>query len=420
MATDRPPSQSTTCWRGPAEQHSSASPSSGHARGSHLARVICDGSSVLDEDTTTPALCDVESLFKGLYEDGSGAVPKPDTRSPSLPLGAYTPVSAEEVDEVKKGWTNSSPGPDGVTVGRVKGCPSALLATLFNVVLYRRIAPSCWRESRTVLLPKEGNRADPSNWRPITIGPACQRLLHRILARRIGNRVSLDAQQRGFASMDGTLANVVLLDQFIGSRRLQGKCYNVVSLDVRKAFDMVPHGCVIDALRSKGVEEPLVEYILDSLHARTRIRVGEEYTGPICFRRGVRQGDRLSPLLFNIAIDALVSRLNTWRPRGTVAPGLQVGCVAFADDLVLLSDTDVNMSMMLREVTAFLGQRGMALNAQKCVSVSAASVNGKSVPRSKPVFRLGRDLLRVVADMSTYRYLGHQFECSRCGQAYGA
>lgn len=122
--------------------------------------------------------------------------------------------------------------------------------------------------------------------------------------------------------MDGTLANVVLLDQYTRSRRLQGKSYNAVSLNVRKAFDTVPHGFVLEALRTKGAEEPLDEYILDSLSAHTTIRVSHETTGAM-FPPGRPAGGPTEPLLFNITIDALLSCLNTWRPRGTVAPGLQ-------------------------------------------------------------------------------------------------
>lgn len=120
---------------------------------------------------------------------------------------------------------------------------------------------SAWRASRTILIPKEGSRADPSNWRPITIGSATQRLLHRILAKRLQATLPIHPTQRGFRSIDGTLANTIVLDHYIKSRRLKGKTYNVVSLDVRKAFDTVSHAAIFRALERLGVDQGMRDYL---------------------------------------------------------------------------------------------------------------------------------------------------------------
>ncbi|GLV40877.1 hypothetical protein CBL_08451 [Carabus blaptoides fortunei] len=43
--------------------------------------------------------------------------------------------------------------------------------------------------------------------------------------------------QRGFRDVDGTFANILLMEHYVKARRAEGKSFNVVSLDVRKAFD---------------------------------------------------------------------------------------------------------------------------------------------------------------------------------------
>lgn len=165
----------------------------------------------------------------------------------------------------------------------MKRCLVHLLTAIFNMVLLRRFTPTSWQESRTILLPKEGDLKDPTNWRPITIGSALQRLLHRILAKRLLVCLKLNPHQRGFREIDGTLANLFTVHHYCHSRHSKGKSYNVASLDIREAFDSVSHHCIRRALRRMGVDELLTEYIMSTLQAFTTIQVGHQITGRIGF-----------------------------------------------------------------------------------------------------------------------------------------
>ena len=70
---------------------------------------------------------------------------------------------------------------------------------------------------------------------------------------------------------------------------------------VKKAFDSINHGAIIQALRSSGVPEILVGYIEDLyLSSTTRIIAGSEVSSPVLVARGVKQGDPMSPFLFNL------------------------------------------------------------------------------------------------------------------------
>lgn len=83
--------------------------------------------------------------------------------------------------------------------------------------------------------------------------------------------------------------------------------------------------------------------------------------------------------------------------------------MAFADDLVLLQDRDVDMPATLDAAETFLSARGMSINPKKCVSISAVRVRGTAVTSSKPVFKISGQLLPALGTFATFRYLGLRY-----------
>lgn len=80
----------------------------------------------------------------------------------------------------------------------------------------------------------------------------------------------------------------------------------VVAVDIRKAYDSVPHKAVIESADVAGVRRHMLTLIKNLLYNRTyRVQVGE-YIGPSCSNRiGVPQGAVLSPILFNLVMARL-------------------------------------------------------------------------------------------------------------------
>ncbi|KAK9719147.1 Reverse transcriptase (RNA-dependent DNA polymerase) [Popillia japonica] len=189
---------------------------------------------------------------------------------------------------------------------------------------------------------------------------------------------------------------------------------NVVSLDVRKAFDTVSHSSICRALQRLGIDEGTSNYITASLSdSTTTIRVGPgSQTRKICIRRGVKQGDPLSPFLFNAVLDELLCSLQSTPGIGGTIGEEKIPVLAFADDLLLLEDNDVLLPTTLATVANFFRLRGMSLNAKKSVSISVAASGGVCIPRTKPFLRVDNVLLPVTDRMQTFRYLGHFFGLS--------
>ncbi|CAH2016998.1 unnamed protein product [Acanthoscelides obtectus] len=374
---------------------------------SSLAEKIISGTP-LDEKEVTPPIDEVERLYRGILESPAREVTDVHNKPLTEDTKTFLPFRQDEIENAKTSWGNSAPGADGITVSSVKRANNRVLSVLFSIILIRNVHPVCFRRSRTTIIYKNGQRCDPANWRPLTIGSALQRLMHRAMANRIREVIALSTNQRGFTAVDGTLANCMVLQAYIRNRVGAGKGYCVVSLDVRKAFDTVGHGSVVGALRRFGIDEGSIRYILSTLTtSETAIKVGGEQTGSIQIRRGVKQGDPLSPLLFNMVIDELLSRLNDGNRGGTILPGVKVSAMAFADDIILLEDEEVNLPLTLSEVVEFAGARGMVLNPGKCSAMVVGSVKGSLVPRKEYGLKIDGRRVAMVTEVNSFRYLGH-------------
>lgn len=75
--------------------------------------------------------------------------------------------------------------------------------------------------------------------------------------------------------------------------------------------------------------------------ATTTIRAGKEQSRPISIKRGVKQGDPMSPIIFNLVMDELLCQLEELQGSATLDEN-NANCpyMAFADDLLLLTNAE--------------------------------------------------------------------------------
>ncbi|KAJ3640264.1 hypothetical protein Zmor_003573 [Zophobas morio] len=315
---------------------------------------------VFADDPMVPSMEEVMEVHGKPFELPSIPDSEPFTPPVKQLPNSFTPITPKDVCAAKKGWRVAAPGCDGVSIPQVVRCSDNTLAILFNLVLASAYHPPDWMLLRTILIPKSGkDRRHAANWRPITIGSAVQRLLHRVLLRRLVSLVDLDLNQRGFVAVDGCLSNMLILDALMAERTAARKGIAMVSLDIKKAFDSVSHESVRRALRRVGVPDYLFHYISSTLNdSVTSISVGSSTSRVVQINRGVRQGDPLSPFLFNVVLDELLVRLESHGSIGCpFRNGTRCRVLAFADDLVVIGEkvADLNLCYELKIRSSYFG-----------------------------------------------------------------
>ena len=179
------------------------------------------------------------------------------------------------------------------------------LLSCLNSVLLDGCVPSNWCETFFTLLHKGGPTDDANNWRPIAILSITYKILARLEYHRI--RYQLDSHQSedqfGFRRSRSTTHALLVLESMLS----KGTEFNipvwVITIDLKKAFDRVDHAALFRALRSQMDQEYVK--LLERLYKNQHGNVGGH-----CFpiTRGVRQGDVLSPLLFNAVLEHAMAK----------------------------------------------------------------------------------------------------------------
>lgn len=307
---------------------------------------------------------------------------------------------------------NTAAGVDGVTVGDLKGVSREMLARIFNLFMWCGKLPEHLCASRTILLPKKPGAKAPGEFRPITVTSVLIRTFHKVLAERL-KVVPLDPRQRGFRESDGCAENVMLLDMTIRYHHERRRKMSLALLDMAKAFDSVSFESMREVLTTKGIPAPFIDYFMTHLEdSFTVLQHGDWQSGRIHPTCGVKQGDPLSPPVFNFIMDEMLKRLP--EEIGVNLDGLFVNAMAFADDLSLVANTEQGLQILINEATSFLGLCGLRANPNKCVTLAI-----KTIPKEKKTaidpstrFKIGNAMIPSLKRTDEWVYLGIKFNAN--------
>lgn len=118
--------------------------------------------------------------------------------------------------------------------------PGRSVAIFLNAIGLLGHIPAPLKVCRTTLIPKgDADLDDVSSWRPITVANILLRVLRRIIAGQMSAQ-PLHPSQRGFVSLDGTMANSIILQAAIKDSRSSASPYSITALDFRKASTLCP------------------------------------------------------------------------------------------------------------------------------------------------------------------------------------
>lgn len=175
------------------------------------------------------------------------------------------------------------------------------LLKMSNKILNCGQIPFEWKQTFFTMLHKSGDNQDPFNWRPIAILQVCYKILARLLYNRLKGCLenTQTDEQMGFCPHRSTEDALLILEAVIGQALEYCMPLWFASLGLSKAFDRLDWGQLFQALEQQGVPDQY-RHLLAALCDNQTGTIPKLGDFSIC--RGVKQGDFLSPTLFNAGV----------------------------------------------------------------------------------------------------------------------
>jgi hypothetical protein len=301
-------------------------------------------------------------------------------------MSAFKPRDVRAV--LKAANHSSTPGPDGIPYGVLYHLPSIhhVLATLFSHVLAQGIPPKSWAQSYIKLIYKAGSTDSPSNFRPIALGNTIGKSYHLLLSKRtttflLGNKLIDPKMQKAFLpGISGCTEHARVLSELIKSARQKKRTVHVTFFDLADAFGSVPHDLILHAFRRNFLPPEFINYFeLHYGNLESCVKTNDFTTNTFPFRRGVTQGDPMSPIIFLLAFNPVLDFLQSQEKYGYQLGQEKVISLPFADDFCLVTTNKKVQQRLITDINEKIISMGLRLKPSKCRTFSVSSGSSKIV-----------------------------------------
>ena len=259
-----------------------------------------------------------------------------------------------------------------------------------------------------ITIPKKPGAIDCDKFRTISIMSQLSKLVLKIILNRVRNKIEWEIaeEQYGFRKGKGT-CNAIFIIRMIGERTIEmQKDLFMCFIDYQKAFDTVKHADLLAILSRLDIGRKDLRIVRNLYYEQTSaVRVEDELTEYVDIKRGVRQGCVMSPVLFSLYAEIIMREIDDME--GIRIGGQNVNNVRYADDTVLIADSEDKLQRIVERVNAGGEAMGLKINRNKteCMVMSRRSAPTCNIS-------IGNETIQQV---NKFKYLGSTItEDGRC------
>lgn len=279
------------------------------------------------------------------------------------------PITMEELNAaLKQTKNNSAPGPDGLRLQDILNLDpkKETMLLLFNRVLESNELPSQWKEVYIRMIPKKEKVNSIQDMRPIALNNVLYKIFSTIINSRLSDGISrtrfLSDTQKGFTQREGVLEHGFTVDSMLLRAHRGEEDISLAFIDFSDAFGSVSLDLINKALVSAGLDCASQQLINSIVHNNTaKMLTTDGLSDSFQIMRGVRQGDPLSPLLFNMCLE-LVTRDFQHRSQNHAF-------LAYADDVVVFTHPS-QMQNALITFADISNAFGLQINQKKSATLT--------------------------------------------------
>ena len=295
-------------------------------------------------------------------------------------------------------------------------------AHIFNKILQENLDTPIWLTTGTTsLLPKSKETTLPNKYRPICCLPTTYKLLTGLIADKVYEHLDfnnfLEEEQKGCRrNRQGTKHQLLINKSVLEDCKKRARNLSMAWIDYKKAYDSVPHSWIIRCLDLYKINPAIKTFLQNimtkwSMNITLRHSTGEIELPDVKVRRGIYQGDSLSPLIFCMCIDPLSKLIKKESVGYSLSKSRRkedklkdlISHLLFMDDLKLFSEEEKGLDKQLDVVNIFSKDICMDFGLDKCAKCTIKK--GKKIKGPDKEIEEG-SFIRDLEEDATYKYLG--------------
>jgi hypothetical protein len=284
---------------------------------------------------------------------------------PSFNLnGLDAEITGEEVQSaVTSIPKDNAPGPDGFIGSFYHKCwdivKSDVIAVVQQLSQLRGETFTLLNTANIVLLPKKEQ--------------AAYSIFSKVLANRLAPQLPkmVSSGQSAFVKRRCIYDNFVLVQSLVKEFHRRKTKALFIKLDIVKAFNSVSWAYLLEVLQRLGFNTKWRDWIRLALSTTSsRVLLNGIPRKPLKHEIGLRQGDPILPMLFNLAMDPLQHILHLATEKGVLHPILSraggIKTSLYTDDAaIFISPTKQNVQALQSILDIFGQALGLCTNIQK-------------------------------------------------------
>lgn len=301
-------------------------------------------------------------------EDGRAEKEQQNEYQSADPL-VEPPTIKEIIDAIKILKNNKAPGRDGISAELFKKGGIKMAKEIHQLVTNiwnEERMPEEWTEAIIIPIHKKGDKQQCRNYRGISLISTAYKVFSKILQKKLEPYLKevINEKQAGFIKNRSTTDQIFILKEAISKYWEYNKTMAILFVDFRKAYDSIFRDKLWEKMQRFGIPKKIINLVKVTLKSsKGVVKMDGEYSKAFNIKTGVRQGDGISPLLFNIVIQEALDAAS--EAGEGIKIGTKINVLAFADDVALIAENLDDLKILAKKLFQKAKEVGLEVNDEK-------------------------------------------------------